>query len=291
MSAIPGVRHQLGRREADPVTWLLQTGPMRALLSLLLLATALVLVSGAAADGDPASDVLIASSVFMPYPPPPAAAVRPLATAINAVELKGDRVKVAVIATAQDLGSVPSLYGHPQDYAKFLSLELAFIYKGPLLVVMPGGFGFVDKSRPVSKATATVAGVRIDSPSATDLTLAAAQAVTALEHAGLLHYTDTYAPQASPASATVIAGRRLALRYQVWDDSGRAKVAIELRNQRNVVVSRLRVPLRSVAQGAWYFVVWRAPLALAHSVLAYCIQATDFAGNHSHLTCAKLTVA
>ena len=263
---------------------------MRALLSLLLVGAALVLAGGATADGDPASDVLIAGSVFMPYPPPPPAAVRPLAAAINAVELKGDRVKVAVIVTAQDLGSVPSLYGHPQDYAKFLSLELSFIYKGPLLVVMPSGFGFVDRSRPVAKATSAIAGVSIQSSRAADLTLAAARAVTALEHAALLHYKDTYAPQASPASATVAAGQRLALRYQVWDDSGRAKVAIQLRNQRNVVVSRLQVPLRSVAQGAWYFVVWRAPLTLAHSVLAYCVQATDVAGNHSRLTCTKLTV-
>jgi hypothetical protein len=263
---------------------------MRALLSLLLLLAALVLVCGASADGDPASDVLIAGSVFMTYPPPPPAAVRPLAAAINAVELKGDRVKVAVIATPEDLGSVPSLYGHPQDYAKFLSLELSFIYKGPLLVVMPAGFGFVDKSRPVPKATTAIAGVSIHGPSAADLTLAAARAVNALEHAALLHYKDTYAPQASPASATVTAGRRLALRYQVWDDSGRAKVAIEIQDQRNVVVSRLQVPLRSVAQGAWYFVAWRAPLVLAHSVLAYCVQATDLAGNRSHRTCAKLTV-
>jgi hypothetical protein len=263
---------------------------MRALLSLLLLATALVLVSGAAADGDPASDVLLSGSAYTPYPPPPPAALQALGAAINAVDLKGDRVKVAVIATSSDLGSVPSLYGHPQDYAKFLSLELSFIYKGPLLVVMPAGFGFVDKTRPVPQATAAIARVPIRSSSANDLTLAAAQAVNGLEHAGLLHYKDTYAPQATPAATTVTGGRRVALRYQVWDDSGRAKVAIAIQNQRNVVVSRLQVPLRSVAQGAWYFVVWRAPVSLAHSVLAYCIQATDFAGNRSHRTCAKLTV-
>ena len=85
-------------------------------------------------------------------------------------------------------------------------------------------------------------------------------------------------------------GRRLALRYQVWDDSGRARVEIEIQNARNVAVARLHVPLRTVAQGAWYFVVWRAPQALAHKVLAYCLQATDFAGNRSQRSCAKVTV-
>jgi hypothetical protein len=263
---------------------------MRAVLLLLLFTTALVLVTGASADGDPASDVLIAGSAFTPYPPPPGTALRELSSALNAVELKGDRVKVAVIATPSDLGSVPSLYGHPQDYAKFLSLELSFIYKGPLLVVMPSGFGFVDRSLPVAKAAAVIAGISIQSPGAADLTVAAARAASSLERNGLLHYKDTYAPQGHASSASVVAGRRVALRYQVWDDSGRAKVAIELQNTRNVVVARLGVPLRIVAQGAWYFAVWRVPPTLAHSVLAYCIQATDVAGNHSSRSCAKLTV-
>jgi hypothetical protein len=263
---------------------------MKAPAPLVVLAAALVLAGGASADGDPASDVLLAGSAFTPYPPPPAAALHSLGAAVDAVDLKGDRVKVAVIASSSDLGSVPSLFGHPQDYAKFLSVELSFIYKGPLLVVMPAGFGFVDRSLPVAKATAAIAGISIHSPGAADLTLAAAQAVSDLEHAGLLHYTDNYAPLATPAPASVAGGRRVALRYQAWDDSGRAKVEIEIQNAHSVVIARLHVPMRTVAQGAWYFAVWRAPRARSHSVLAYCVQATDFAGNRSRLSCAKLTV-
>lgn len=263
---------------------------MRVLLSLLLLAGALTFVSGASADGDPASDVLVAGSAFTPYPPPSAAARQALGAAINAVDLKGGRVKVAVIATASDLGSVPSLFGHPQNYAKFLSLELSFIYKGPLLVVMPAGFGFVDKTAPVTKADAALAGVTIRSASSDDLTLAAARAVNGLEHAGLLHYNDKFAPQATPTPASVVGGRRVALRYQVWDDSGRAKVEIEIQNQRHVAVARLHVPLRTVAQGAWYFAVWRAPLSFSHHVFAFCVRATDLAGNRRLPVCAKLTV-
>jgi hypothetical protein len=264
---------------------------MRTLVWLLLLAGALALVSGASADGDPASDVLVAGSAFTPYPPPSAAALKALGTAIHAVDLKGDRVKVAVIATSSDLGSVPSLYGHPQDYAKFLSLELSFIYKGPLLVVMPAGFGFVDGTRPIPGAAPVLARLSVNSPNGDDLTLAAARAVNELEHARLLQYKDTFAPQASPAPVSVAGGRRVALRYQVWDDSGRAKVAIQIQNQRNVAVARLHVPVRTVAQGAWYFVVWRVPHSLSHRVLAFCVQASDVAGNRSHRSCAKLTVA
>jgi hypothetical protein len=63
-----------------------------------------------------------------------------------------------------------------------------------------------------------------------------------------------------------------------------------IQNSRNVVVARLHVPLRTIVQGAWYFVVWRVPRSFSHRVLAYCVQATDFAGNRSHRSCAKLTV-
>jgi hypothetical protein len=262
---------------------------MRTLVLLLLLA-ALVFVAGASADGDPASDVLVASNIFTPYPPPSAAAVQALASAVDAVDLKGDRVKVAVVAKPQDLGSVPSLYGHPQDYARFLSIELSFIYKGPLLVVMPAGFGFVDRSRAVPTATSVLAGVSIHGSSGDDLTLAAASAMSRLEHEGLLHYKDTFAPQTYPEPARVAAGRRVALRYQVWDDSGRAKVEIQILNARNVAVARYHVPPRAVTQGVWYFAVWRAPRAFAHRVLAYCVQAIDAAGNHSQRPCAKLTI-
>jgi hypothetical protein len=263
---------------------------MRALVWLLPLVAALTLVSGASADGDPASDVLVARNSFTPYPPPAAASLRVLGAALQAVDLGGDRVKVAVIATPGDLGSVPSIYGHPQAYAQFLSLELSYIYKGPLLVVMPGGFGFVDDTSPVQQATDVLTGVPIHSSSADDLTLAAARAVTGLESAGLLHYKDTYAPQASAAPVTVAGGRRVALRYQVWDDSGRARVEIRIQTARNVVVARFRVPLRAVTQGAWYFVVWRVPLSLSHRALLDCVRATDPAGNRGRLSCAKLTV-
>jgi hypothetical protein len=265
---------------------------MRAPLSLLLVAATLVLVSGASADGDPASDVLIAAGAFTPYPPPPATALQALAAGLHAVDLKNDRVKVAVIAKPADLGSVPSLYGHPQDYAKFLGLELSFIYKGPLLVVMPAGFGFVDKTQPVPQATAALASVPIVSPSAGDLTIAAARAINDLERAGLLRYKDTFAPQATPTSARVPGGRRVALRYQAWDDSGRVAVEIEVDGQdaHKVALARFHVPLRTVVQGAWYFVVWRAPISLAHHVLSFCVRATDRAGNRSRPMCAKLTV-
>ncbi len=101
-------------------------------------------VAGAArADGDPASDFLYSADVFLPYEAPISQAVkRQLAATVKASRRAGYRIKVALIGSAYDLGSVPSLYFKPQLYAKFLWLELSGFYKGPLLVAMPNGFGF-----------------------------------------------------------------------------------------------------------------------------------------------------
>ena len=52
---------------------------------------------------------------------------------------RGYRVKVAVIASGADLGAIPSLFGKPTEYSRFLGVELSMYYVGPLLIVMPAG--------------------------------------------------------------------------------------------------------------------------------------------------------
>ena len=54
----------------------------------------------------------------------------------------GYSIKVAVIGAPADLGTAYALWRRPQQYARFLGAELVFLYKGPLLIVMPDGFGF-----------------------------------------------------------------------------------------------------------------------------------------------------
>ena len=68
------------------------------------------------------------------------------------VYARGDRVKVALIHTAEDLGAIPSLFGQPGEYAHFLGVELGLWYVGPLLVVMPAGFGVYDGGRSTAAA-------------------------------------------------------------------------------------------------------------------------------------------
>jgi len=264
---------------------------MRRLLPLLVLAGALVLAGGAAADGDPASDVLLSTDQFTPYPPPSAKAQQALRDAIRTASTNGDHIKVAVIGSKTDLGSVPSLFNQPRKYARFLGAELAFFYRGPLLVVMPNGFGFADNGKPVPAAETALSRASVGADKSADgLTRTAAAVVPVLEKARVLHYKDTFAPRASPLPGTAAAGHPTMLRYQAWDDSGRAKIDIQIQSPRKAAIATFHVPLRTVVQGQWYSVSWTVPKTVAHRTLNYCIRATDPSGNRSQLTCGKLTV-
>ncbi len=102
----------------------------------------LVAVPVARADGDPASDYLIGQSSFIP----PDAGVPPAyAKQLNQVLLDakegGYPIRVALIASRYDLGSVGVLYRQPKRYARFLGQELLFVGRLRLLVVMPNGLG------------------------------------------------------------------------------------------------------------------------------------------------------
>jgi hypothetical protein len=100
-----------------------------------------VALPGAArADADPASDYLYTTNVFLPLTTKVSPALaRELRTVTAAAARAGKPIRVALIATPTDLGGVPSLFGKPTDYARFLDAELQFVYSGRLLVVMPQG--------------------------------------------------------------------------------------------------------------------------------------------------------
>lgn len=102
----------------------------------------------ARADGDPASDVLLAQDVFYPYQPKVSPALEAaLENTLHASARAGGlHLKVAIIGTAEELGLVPNLFGHPQAYAQFLDREISFNQPQPLLVVMPVGFGVMPAS-------------------------------------------------------------------------------------------------------------------------------------------------
>ena len=115
-------------------------------LALFAAAAALVgvLPERAAADADPASDVLITVDVFLSFQAPTASNVgRDLLALTAAARRAHHPIKVAVIVQPADLGGVPQLFNKPAQYAKFLGSELSFTYLGTLVVAMPAGFGVV----------------------------------------------------------------------------------------------------------------------------------------------------
>ena len=117
--------------------------PALATLSLAaIVVVGLLLAPRARADGDPASDVLVTQSLFLPQD---AAATearqRQLAEVLAAAARSGSPIRVAVIPSRSDLGSVTALWAQPQLYARFLAQELAFAQHGDLIVVMPNGYG------------------------------------------------------------------------------------------------------------------------------------------------------
>jgi len=105
----------------------------------------------ALADGDPASDVLVYQPVFFPYDHAPAALQRRLNGLVKSANQQGYKIRVAVIQSPRDLGSIPTLFGKPSVYARFLSSELSSIWRDRVLVVMPSGYGLAQGARLVRR--------------------------------------------------------------------------------------------------------------------------------------------
>ena len=99
---------------------------------------------GAQANGDPASDVLPFTTVFLSIQSPKSSSAgRELLTVTQAAAKKKRPIRVAVISQPSDLGLIQSLWQKPQTYSEFLGKELFNFgrYEGTLVVAMPNGYG------------------------------------------------------------------------------------------------------------------------------------------------------
>jgi hypothetical protein len=130
--------------------------------SILVVALAAGWVPGSArADGDPASDVLVAQTLFLPWDAGVSASQQTqLAALLREAEHHGYPLRVALIASSADLGSVTELWNQPQSYADFLGDELSLVYKGTLLVIMPDGFGLYRTGGSLGPEQAALASLR-----------------------------------------------------------------------------------------------------------------------------------
>jgi hypothetical protein len=134
---------------------------MRRLAVLAALA-ALLAAPAARADGDPASDYLIGQKVFFPYDLKVSpAAQKQIVALVDEANRAGFTIRVAMIWSSYDLGSITGLWRRPQTYARFLGAELKYVYRDRLLIVMPSGFGFNRPGHPVTKEYATLSKIAI----------------------------------------------------------------------------------------------------------------------------------
>jgi hypothetical protein len=103
--------------------------PMRVPRTAVFLALTAAIFAGSGstvmADIDPASDVLLLQDVFLPYQPKVCSQVSDaLRNLTKSSKKAGFPVKVAVIASRNDLGGAANMFGQPQKYAQFLGNEL-----------------------------------------------------------------------------------------------------------------------------------------------------------------------
>jgi cytochrome oxidase Cu insertion factor (SCO1/SenC/PrrC family) len=132
----------------------------------------------ARADGDPASDYLYTQWAFVPAEMS-AAQQAGLKETVHAARVAGYPIKVAVIGSSYDLGSITPLWRKPATYARFLGTELSFRYHGVLLIAMPNGFGVYHDKRSTAVETKTLQSIHI-APGSAGLVSAAVSAVKRL---------------------------------------------------------------------------------------------------------------
>jgi len=127
-------------------------------------AVSLVLALGAPAaaqaHGDPAS-VLFETENLYPQPgdgnAPPG--IERLAALVENAHAQGYRIKVALIPSRGDLGINPFFWREPQVYADYLERDVGPALRGPVLVVMPEGYGIAWPGRPVDVEQRTLAAL------------------------------------------------------------------------------------------------------------------------------------
>ncbi len=234
-----------------------QTGA-RARCTIVAVISAVALILGASAptahaDGDPASDYLVARQVFVTSQEvTPSPAQRELLATVSAANRAGFAIRVAIISTDYDLGSITALWRKPTIYARFLGLELSSIYRGRLLVVMPNGFGFNWPERSSRREYDALTKVPIK-PGEAGLLTAAQTAVRSLARAGGVPISSAAPPPPARtararahgglsagivvAAAVALAMLAICLRALVRRPSGRRRTAP---NTRTVVAGGTR---------------------------------------------------
>jgi hypothetical protein len=260
-------------------------GARRALLFAAVAAAAALVAPVSRADGDPASDTLLEQSVYFTYNAPSHSAAAALQQVVDGVYAHGNRVKVALIYDRTDLGAIPSLFGHPTDYAQFLGTELGLWYVGPLLVVMPAGFGIYDGGRSTAAEEAVLRSLHVDASSPDAFTRSATAAVQHLAAASALDSPDIRAPLVTSYPASARRGRPATLRFDLFDDSGRSSAVVRI-YENGALVATLASQMEFQVGTRNTHVTWQVPKRLRSRRLRFCVVASDPSRNRSGPVCA-----
>ena len=256
----------------------------RATRAALALAAAASLAVGAAAaaraDADPASDVLLQQDIFRPYETKISdELVRSLQSEVTKANSSGYRMKLAIIGSRTDLGGVPSFFGKPRLYARFLGFELAAFFKGSLVIVMPAGLGFFHDKHSTTREERALSAIKVGS---------GGDALATAAIAAIKRLSDRKPPTVKALASTARRGAASSLRYTVTDESGTAQ------QQTTVLLGRKRV---ASFQGAFVPATgkpsaarWRVPRSLKPGRYTFCVRAKDLAGNLSAQSCATLKI-
>jgi cytochrome oxidase Cu insertion factor (SCO1/SenC/PrrC family)/thiol-disulfide isomerase/thioredoxin len=168
------------------------------IVSMCAVLTLALVPAPARADGDPASDVLAGQRVFVPADVPSSTAQQRLLEAtVDAASRSGYPVRVAVIGSSADLGSITALWRRPQSYAEFLGQELALVAPERVVVAMPNGLALYHPGHALPGEAATLA-VRGAPGSGRALLAAATAAVGALAAAAGHPLPHVVVPTGSP---------------------------------------------------------------------------------------------
>jgi hypothetical protein len=210
--------------------------PLRLAVALIcaLVGLAVSASSRALADGDPASDVLASQPLFAPADG--GLSARDLARLnglLAAARRQGVAIRVALITSPADLGSVAELWRKPRSYAQFLGQELSQVYRGTVVVVMPSGVGIYAPPKSGGDQTAVVRRTSLISQA-----IVTVQALAVLSGHHLRVSPAAARPSASSGLGSVDLGSWLALGAgagliaAAWTASLRARPPRRLRRAR-----------------------------------------------------------
>jgi hypothetical protein len=165
--------------------------PRKRALAVLGVAVAVSLFATSALAGHgTVTDILSAQNVYLPNEPVCAPLARELTKVTDQTLDRGYPLKVAIIASPDDISGASQYFDRPQDYARLLGSQIGFYRPGDpvqsndsLLVVMPAGFGLVRSGKAPNVFLEVFALERPEGGGANDLARAAARAVPQLADA------------------------------------------------------------------------------------------------------------